>query len=71
MEASLRTYGERVLSLGVGSARRYGRLACRIGHKGWDLAIAAIALEYDLTVVTRNVSDFQPTGVRILNPFDA
>ena len=31
--------------------------------------IAAIALIYDLTVVTRNTDDFVSSGVRSLNPF--
>jgi toxin FitB len=31
--------------------------------------IAATALEHGLTVVTRNVSDFEPAGVAILDPF--
>jgi predicted nucleic acid-binding protein len=31
--------------------------------------IAATALEHGLTVVTRNVSDFEPTGVAVLDPF--
>jgi hypothetical protein len=34
-----------------------------------DRQIAAIALVYDLTVVTRNMDDFAGTGVRLLNPF--
>jgi predicted nucleic acid-binding protein len=34
-----------------------------------DKQIAAIALVYDLTVVTRNISDFLSTGVRLQNPF--
>jgi predicted nucleic acid-binding protein len=45
-------------------------LSQRIGNKGLDLAIAATALEHGLTVVTRNVSDFEPTGVAVLNPFN-
>jgi len=32
--------------------------------------IAATTLEHGLTVVTRNVSDFEPTGVAILDPFN-
>jgi len=36
-----------------------------------DRQIAAIALVYDLTVVTRNISHFQDTGARLLNPFAA
>jgi hypothetical protein len=31
--------------------------------------IAATALENGFTVVTRNVSDFEPTGVPLLDPF--
>ena len=54
-----------VLPLTVGIARRWGRLAAKLGNKQLDLAIAATALEHGLIVVTRNVSDFQPTGVRL------
>jgi predicted nucleic acid-binding protein len=31
--------------------------------------IAATALEHGLTIVTRNVSDFEPTAVTVLDPF--
>jgi hypothetical protein len=34
-----------------------------------DKQIAATALMHDLTVVTRNSSDFASTGGRLLNPF--
>jgi predicted nucleic acid-binding protein len=34
-----------------------------------DAMIAATALVHNLTVVTRNVRDFEPLGVRTLNPF--
>jgi hypothetical protein len=34
-----------------------------VSNKGIDLAISATALEHGLTVATRNVSDFEPTGV--------
>jgi predicted nucleic acid-binding protein len=34
-----------------------------------DAMIAATAIVHDLTVVTRNVRDFQPFGVRTVNPF--
>ena len=34
-----------------------------------DKQIAATALINDLTMVTRNVAHYSPTGVRLLNPF--
>ena len=36
-----------------------------------DSWIAATALVHGLTVVTRNVADFDATGVRTLNPWEA
>jgi predicted nucleic acid-binding protein len=35
-----------------------------------DAWIAATALVHGMTVVTRNVADFQPTGVAVLNPWE-
>ncbi|RLA00554.1 MAG: VapC toxin family PIN domain ribonuclease, partial [Gammaproteobacteria bacterium] len=35
-----------------------------------DAIIAATALVHDMTVITRNVDDFIPTGVDILNPWE-
>ena len=40
-----------------------------IGHGGADLLIAATALEHELTVVTRNIRHFAPTGAAVENPF--
>ncbi len=34
-----------------------------------DLIIAAQALHHDLVVVTRNTSDFEKSGARIINPW--
>jgi toxin FitB len=69
LDMILRMYEGRILAVDVAVARRWGRLSHRIGNKGLDLAIAATALEHGLTVATRNVSDFEPTGVPVLNPF--
>lgn len=71
LETMLRLYGERVLPITASIGRRWGRLAAVIGNRDFDLAIAATALEEGLTVVTRNVKHFAPTGVAIINPFDA
>jgi predicted nucleic acid-binding protein len=52
-------------------ARLWGRLCVQTGNKGIDNLIAATALCHNLTVVTRNVRHFEPTGVRVLDPFGA
>lgn len=66
----LTVYGDRVLPFDLASARRWGRLSATLGHHGADLQIAATALEHGLTVVTRDVSHFEPAGVPVLDPFD-
>jgi toxin FitB len=70
LERTLRVYGDRILPLDVAAARRWGRLAFRIGNRGLDLAIAATALERGLIVATRNTAHFEPTGVAVYNPFE-
>jgi len=62
-------FSDRLLPFGAEEARVWGRLSARIGHTGADLQIAATALTHGATVVTGNVSDFEPTGVEIENPF--
>jgi predicted nucleic acid-binding protein len=69
-ERILALYTGRIIPVSVAIARRWGRLSQQIGNKGLDLAFAATALEHGLTVATRNVSDFVPTGVDVFNPFD-
>jgi len=52
-------------------ARTWGRLCVQTGNKGIDNLIAATALCHELTIVTRNVKHFEPTGARVFNPFSA
>ena len=33
-----------------------------------DALIAATAIVYSMTIVTRNLADFKPTGLQIVNP---
>ena len=64
----LSLYGDRILPVDAPTARRWGRLSGDLGHEGTDLLIAATALEHGLTVVTRNVRHFEPTGAQVLDP---
>lgn len=50
--------------------RRWAQLMHRRpDHHLEDALIAATALVRGMTVVTRNVGDFEPFGVRVFNPF--
>ena len=69
LDQLLRLYGDRLLPVDVATARRWGHLSAEIGHDGADLLIAATALERGLTVVTRNLRHFEPTGVMLINPW--
>lgn len=51
-------------------AKLWGRLCVQTGNKGIDNLIAATALCHNLTVVTRNLKHFKPTGVRAVDPFN-
>lgn len=50
-------------------AKLWGRICVQTGNKGIDNLIAATALHHNLTMVTRNVKDFELTGVIVVNPF--
>ena len=57
------------------TAERWGLLAGESQLKGTPLTvadglIAATAIEYDLTLATRNIRDFAGLGVRLFNPWE-
>jgi predicted nucleic acid-binding protein len=62
-------YADAILPFDYETAEVWGRLRAPHPENPLDKQIAATALIYDLVVVTRNVSHFTPTGVRLLNPF--
>jgi len=64
-------YRSQILAFDVNAAQIWGRLRVPHPEHSLDKQIAAIALVYDLTLVTRNTADFIATGVKLLNPFDA
>lgn len=62
-------YKNNILDFSELEAQVWGRLRVTHHENSLDKQIAATALTHDLCVVTRNVDDFQGTGVRVLNPF--
>jgi toxin FitB len=62
-------YAERILPITAMISDRWGRLSPRQPLPVSDGLIAATAIEHKLAVVTRNVSDFQRSGVNTINPF--
>jgi len=67
----LPAFVDRIVSVDTAVAQRCARLHVPDPRSVRDGLIAATALVHGMTVVTRNVADFEPTGVPILNPWDA
>ena len=66
----LPAFAGRVLAVDTAVARRCARLHVPDPRAGRDALIAATALVHRMTVVTRNVADFEPTGVPVLDPWN-
>lgn len=65
----LPAFAGRVLAIDTAVALRSARLHVPDPRPVRDGLIAATALVHGMTVVTRNVADFEPTGARTLNPW--
>lgn len=68
------SYSDRILNIDREIVHVWGELTANAQIRGKvvhvsDGLIAATALVHGLHVITRNISDFEPTGVLILNPW--
>ena len=63
-------FSGRTLSVDTAVAQRCARLHLPDKRGERDAHIAATALVHGMTLVTRNVADFKPTGVTIINPWE-
>lgn len=70
-EHVLSVFAERILPIDTAVARHSAALHIPNPRPIRDGLIAATAFVHGMTVVTRNVADFAPTGVSILNPWNA
>lgn len=67
-------YAQKLLPFDLSCAHAAGQLLdhARAHRPGFaDIAIAATAQAHDLSILTRNLRHFEPTGVRALDPFVA
>jgi len=70
LERILVDYADSILGVDGEVARVWGSLRAPHSQHALDKLIAATALLYDLTVVTRNQTDFEPSMRAVLNPFE-
>lgn len=68
-------YHDRLLPVDLETVHLWGEMTAKAQRAGRIVAandglIAATALRYGLTVMTRNVTDFVPTGALLFNPWE-
>ena len=63
-------FADRTLPVDAAVALRCARLHVPDPRAERDALIAATALVHGMTVATRNVADFLPTGVALINPWE-
>lgn len=63
-------FSGRTLPVDTAVAQRCARLHISDRRGERDALIAATALVHGMTVVTRNITDFKPTGVSLINPWE-
>jgi toxin FitB len=67
----LPAFAGRIIDINTAIAQRSASLHVPNPHPFRDGLIAATALVHGFTVVTRNVTDFEATGVSLLNPWSS
>lgn len=66
----LPAFADRILVVDTTVALCCGKLHIPDPRSDRDALIAATAIVHQMTVVTRNVDDFHPMGVQIINPWE-
>ena len=66
----LPAFSERILPVDTAVAQHCAKLHVPDPRSDRDALIAATALVHGMPVITRNIQDFAPTGVELLNPWE-
>ena len=64
------SFADRILGIDAPTARLWGELSADRSRPVIDTLLAATAMRHELTLVTRNVSDFEGICVHLLNPWE-
>lgn len=75
LDSVVERFDQRILPFDISMAGHWGAMIATLESKGGpmpviDSLMAATALARDLTLVTRNASDFTDTGVKIFDPWN-
>ncbi|MFC4125852.1 type II toxin-antitoxin system VapC family toxin [Nocardia rhizosphaerae] len=70
-EAVLAGFGNRIIPFDLPAARTAARFHIPDPRPERDAMIAATAIEHQMTVVTRNIEDFEPLDVLLVDPWVA
>ncbi|MBA4368430.1 MAG: VapC toxin family PIN domain ribonuclease [Desulfobacterium sp.] len=67
-------FQNRIIGIDIRVSILWGKIQCFAAKKGKpmpaiDSLIAATGIAYELTVVTRNITDMEQSGVKLLNPW--
>ncbi len=67
-------FADRILDINTNIADIWGRVMAHTESKGrsvklMDACIGAIAKFHGLTLVTRNITDFESVGIKLINPW--
>ena len=73
-ESIIKTYADYLIPLDIAVMLQWGELTGQLKQQGrtvavMDSLIAATAVTYQLSLVTRNETDFYDTGIEIINPW--
>lgn len=69
LESTIKDFGDYILPVTLAIGKRWAVLSVPDPLPVIDGLVATTALEHDLTLATRNVSDVVRTGVDLVNPF--
>ena len=69
LQAVIQRFSGRILTVDTEEADTWGQISAIRPVPVVDGLLAATAMAHDMTLVTRNVSDVEGLGVRVLDPF--